>query len=141
MENGIHTLTVKLSKTTIKIVARCGEKFAEHEVQVNLVIGYYWSQNLPVVENFLELIENVIKNSVHSVFPHKKLKIKYELRANDSLENASSIFIEFLEVKADDVLFEILNAVIALEGVDERGSLSKFTSFRRKIKKIVEKEI
>ncbi|MDR2830926.1 MAG: hypothetical protein LBB45_07835 [Methanobrevibacter sp.] len=141
MENDIRTLTVKLSKTTIKIVIRCGEKFVEHEIQVNLVLSYYWSQNLPIVENFLELIENVIKNSVRSVFPHKKLKIKYDLRANDSLENASSIFIEFLEVKADDTLFETLNTIIALEGVDERSSLSKFISFRRKIRKIIEKEL
>ncbi|MDR3223000.1 MAG: hypothetical protein LBT66_04590 [Methanobrevibacter sp.] len=141
MENDIHTLTIKLSKTTIKFIVNNNEKLFEHEIQVNLVLGYYWSKNLPVVEKFLELIETVIKTSIFRVFPHEKLKIRYDLRANDSLENASSIFIEFLEIKVDDTLFEIIGGPIILEGIDKRGNLSKVTSFRRKIKKIVEKEL
>jgi hypothetical protein len=141
MENDIHNLTIKLSKTTIKFIVNNNEKFFEHEIQVNLVLGYYWSKNLPVVEKFLELIETVIKTSIFRVFFHKKLKIRYDLRANDSLESASSIFIEFLEIKADNILFEIIGGPIILEGIDKRGNLSKVTSFRRKIKKIVEKEL
>ncbi|GAA5819708.1 MAG: conserved hypothetical protein [Methanobrevibacter sp. CfCl-M3] len=141
MENHDHTLTVKLTKTTIKIIAKNDEKSAEHEIQVNLVLSYYWRKNLPVVEKFLELIEIVVKNSVSRVFPHEKLKIKYGLKTNDNLESASSIFIKFLEIKADDAEFKILGESIVLGGIDGRNSLSKFTSFRRKIKKVVEKEL
>ncbi|MDR2624597.1 MAG: hypothetical protein LBC39_08580 [Methanobrevibacter sp.] len=141
MESDTHTLTIEPSKTTIKIVARNDEKVAKHEIQVKLVLSYYWSQNLPVVEKFLELLEVVIKNSIFRVFDHDKLRIKYRLRTNDNLESASSIFIEFLEVKADETLFEIIDSVIALEGIDKRGKLSKVTSFRRKINRRIEKEI
>ncbi|MDR2545110.1 MAG: hypothetical protein LBD03_06155 [Methanobrevibacter sp.] len=141
MENHDHTLTVKLTKTTIKIIAKNDEKSAEHEIQVNLVLSYYWRKDLPVVEKFLELIEIVVKNSVSRVFPHEKLKIKYGLKANDNLESASSIFVKFLEIKADGTEFKILGESIVLGGIDERNSLSKFTSFRRKIKKVVEKEL
>ncbi|MDR1819145.1 MAG: hypothetical protein LBR15_02725 [Methanobrevibacter sp.] len=141
MENYVHTLTVKLTKTTIKIIAKNDEKVAEHEIQVNMVLGYYWSKNLPVLEKFLELIEIVVKNSLSRVFPHEKLKLKYGLKANDNLESATSIFIKFLGIKADTTEFKILGDPIVLEGIDERNNLSKFTSFRRKIKKVVEKEL
>jgi hypothetical protein len=136
-----NALTIELSKRTIRISAKSNEKFSDHEIQVKLVLAYYWNENFPVVENLLELIEKVIKNSISKVFPHNILKLKYQVVSDDNIKKASSISIEFLEIKADEIDFEILGDLIILKTSNAKSSLSKLKKFRRKKKKIIEKEI
>jgi hypothetical protein len=141
--NDDSTLTIELNKKTIKIIARSNKKFSDHEIQISVILGYYWNKNFPVVGKFLELIEKVIKRSISQIFPHNILKLKYQIIADDDLENALSISIEFLEIKADEVDFKILGDLIILKSTNTntKGTLSKLKKFGRKKKKIIEKEI
>ncbi|MCL2116656.1 MAG: hypothetical protein FWH29_10610 [Methanobrevibacter sp.] len=134
------TLIIKASETTITVMAKYKEEFVEHEIQLRLVLGYYWNKEVPAIEKFIELFENVIKRAVNQVFPHEKLSLKYHLTSNDTLENSSRLYITFLEVKADDEDVKIEGEVIILEGVDLRSTFSKVTGFRRKIDEKIKKE-
>jgi len=140
MENK-PTLIIKASETTIIVMAKYMGEFVEHEIQLRLVLGYYWNKDVPAIEKFIELFETVIKRAVDQVFPHEKLSIKYNLTSNDALEESSRLNITLLEVKADDTELEIKGEVIILEGVDLRSIFSKVTGFRRKVDETVKKEI
>jgi hypothetical protein len=63
------------------------------------------------------------------------------LSSNDTLDVASEVIIELEEITADNTPFNIHGDKIALEGIDQRDTMSKVTSFRRKIKETIEKEI
>jgi len=135
------TLIIKESETTIIVMVKYMDEFVEHEIQLRLVLGYYWNKDVPAIEKFIELFETVIKRAVSQVFPHEKLSIKYNLTSNDALEKSSRLTITLLEVKADDTELEIKGEVILLEGVDLRSTFSKVTGFRRKVNETVKKEI
>ncbi|KZX15168.1 hypothetical protein MBCUT_16220 [Methanobrevibacter cuticularis] len=134
-------LIIKADKNTLTVIAKCGDKIAEHEIQLKLVLGYYWQNELPVIDKLLELFVTVIKRAVSQIFHHKKLLINYTLESNDNFENSSYFEINISKVKADDVELELLGDVITFEGIDGRNTISKVTSFRRKDKKTIEKEI
>lgn len=135
------TLIIKASETTITVIAKYMGEFAEHEIQLRFVLGYYWNEDVPAIEKFIELFETVIKRAVDQVFPNEKLSIKYNLTSNDTLEKSSRLDITLLEVKADDTELKIEGEVIILEGVDLRSTFSKVTGFRRKINETIKKEI
>lgn len=134
-------LIIKSSETTIQIIAKYRGNFAEHEIQLRSVIGYYWNKDIPVIEKFLELFEKVIKRTIDNVYPNEKLSIKYNLKSNDALEESSELYITFLEIKVDDKEVELEGEVLVLEGFDLRGTFSKITSFRRKLDETITKEI
>jgi hypothetical protein len=139
---GKNTLTIELNKRTIKIIAQSNKNSSKHEILAKIVLSYYWSKNLPVIKKLSQLIEKVIKNTISQVFPHDILKLKYRIISdNKDIEKALSISIEFLEIKADEVDFEILGDLIVLKSINSESTLSKFIKFGRKSKKIIEKEI
>ena len=135
------TLIIKASESRIIVMAKNMGEFVEHDIQLRLVLGYCWNKDVPAIEKFIELFENVIKRAVDQVFPHEKLSITYHLTSNDTLEKSSRLNITLLEVKADDTELEIEGEVIILEGVDLRDTFSKVTGFRRKVNEKVKKEI
>lgn len=135
------SLIIKSTNNTLIIIAKYIHEISEHEILIYLVLGYYWQNNLPFFEKFMELIETVIKRAVNQVLPHKKLYLKYVVESNDNFEESSIFNIEILQVKADDTEIELVGKIINLEGIDNRGSFSKITSFRRKKHEIFEKEI
>jgi len=134
------TLIINASESSIIVMARYMDEFVKHEIQLRLVLGYYWDKDVPVIEKFIELFETVIKRAVDQIFPNEKLSIKYHLSTNDTLENSSRLDITLIEVKADDTELEIKGEVIILEGVDLRNTFSKVTGFRRKVDEIIKKE-
>ncbi|KZX11769.1 hypothetical protein [Methanobrevibacter filiformis] len=140
MENA-PSLIIKSNRTTLFVAAKNGDNYAEHDIQVKFVLGYYWNKGLPVVEKFIELIESVIKRAVSQVFSHDVLAIEYDISTNDSLEDSSSVNIYLKSLKADNIEFKIVGEVIALGGIDNRNTISKITSFRRKINESIKKEI
>ena len=136
----IPSLIIKANKDTIRIVAKYKSQIAEHDILLKFVLGYYWKNNLPFSEKFMELLGTVIKRSLSQVFPFKKLFIKFNIASNDTLEESSVFNITLLEIKADDVELELKGNEIGLTGIDNRGTMSKMTSFRRKVSQTVEKE-
>ncbi|RBQ24218.1 hypothetical protein ALNOE001_03310 [Candidatus Methanobinarius endosymbioticus] len=133
-------LIIKTKKNNIIIATKHDSKTAKHDIQLKLVLGYYWKNNLPFVEKFMELFETVIRRTLIQVFPFKKLYLKYNIESNDDLEESSVFKITLMDIIADDVELELVGNEITLEGIDNRGTMSKMTSFRRKVNETIEKE-
>lgn len=91
----------------IGVRARLKDDFIEHEIVLNSILAYYWTNNLPPVEKFLELFESVIKRTINELIPHKELFLKYDIKADKPLDEASEIEINLIEVTADDTRFKI----------------------------------
>ena len=96
-------LVVKVvDDSSVGVRARLYDDFVEHEIVLNSVLTYWWANNLPPVVKFLELFESVIKRTINELMPHKELKLKYEVKADDELECASQIEINLIEIEADE---------------------------------------
>ncbi len=104
----IPVLVIKIMDgNKIGVRARLKDDFVEHEIVLNSILAYYWANNLPPVEKFLELFESVIKRTINELLPHKDLFLKYDVESDGPLAEASEIEINLIEVVADDVRFKI----------------------------------
>ena len=103
--------------SSVGIRARWRDEYVEHNIVLNSVLAYWWANDLPPVVKFLELYESVIKRTINELTPHKILKIKYDVKADDALEKASEIEINLIEVEADDVGFKIDGKTLSLSGL------------------------
>ena len=130
-------LVIKDTDSTVAIRARIGEDYSEHEIQLSVMLGYYADNDLPVIENLIDLFETVIKRTINDVIPHDNLFLKYDLITDDEISNASNMEIHLIEVKADDVLFRLDGKILALKGFDS----DEYSSDEPKVLKRVEKTI
>ena len=110
-------LVIKVNDSVVSVRARLYDDFAEHEIILNSVITYWWANNLPPAKKFLELFDSVIKRTINEIMPHKILNLKYEVKANQTLDNASEIEIELCSVEADGVGFKIEGDCVSLKGL------------------------
>lgn len=106
---------------SVGVRARLYDDFAEHDIVLNSVLTYWWANNLPPATKFLELLDSVIKRTINEIMPHKILNLKYDVKANGVLEDASEIEINLISVSADDVSFKIENGLISLNGIKKVG--------------------
>ena len=130
-------LVIKDTDSTVAIRARIGEDYSEHEIQLSVMLGYYADNDLPVIENLIDLFETVIKRTINDVIPHDNLFLKYDLITDDEISNASNMEIHLIEVKADDVLFRLDGKILALKGFDS----DEYSTDEPKVLKRVEKTI
>lgn len=130
-------LVIKDTDSTVAIRARIGEDYSEHEIQLSVMLGYYADNDLPVIENLIDLFETVIKRTISDVISHDNLFLKYDLITDDEISNASNMEIHLIEVKADDVLFRLDGKILALKGFDS----DEYSSDEPKVLKRVEKTI
>lgn len=112
-------LVVKVNDSVVGVRARLYDDFAEHEIILNSVITYWWANNLPPAKKFLELFDSVIKRTINEIMPHKTLNLKYDVKANQSLEDASEIEINLISIAADGVGFKIEGDYIPLKGLQK----------------------
>lgn len=110
-------LVVRADESTVHVRARLYDDFSEHDIVLNSVITYWWANKLPPALKFLELFDSVIKRTVNEIMPHKTLNLKYDVKANEVLENASEIEINLVSVSADGTGFKIDGAEIFLKGL------------------------
>ena len=110
-------LIIKDTPSTIGIRVRVGEVYKENNIQLSVMLGYYWENNLPVIKNLIELFENVIKRTVNEVYPHQNLFLKYDILTDDVLEKATKLEIKLIEVKADGTEFKLDGKIITLKGI------------------------
>ncbi|MBQ9160007.1 MAG: hypothetical protein IJ122_01625 [Methanobrevibacter sp.] len=103
--------------TTVDVRARLYDDFVEHKIVLNSVIAYWWANNMPPAKKFLELLDSVIKRTINELMPHKILNLKYDVKANASLENASELEVDLVSVDADGVGFKIDGGKISLAGL------------------------
>ena len=108
-----------LDNTSVKVRVRLRDDFSEHVIVLNSILTYYWANDLPPAVKFLELLESVIKRTINEVMPHKNLKLKYEVIADNELEKASSLEINIIEVETDDVGFKLDGAQIVLNNLSK----------------------
>ncbi len=118
-------LVIKDNDSTIGIRARVGEEFSEHEIQLNVILAYYWDNGLPVVENLIDLFESAVKRTINDVLPHENLFLKYDLITDDEIEKASRFEIHLIEVKADDTILRLDGKILALKGISSKEEYSK----------------
>ncbi len=102
---------------SVGVRARLYDDFSEHEIVLNSVLAYWWANNLPPAVKFLELFDSVVKRTINEIMPHKTLNLKYEVKANEILANASEIEINLISLSADGVAFKIENGLISLKGI------------------------
>lgn len=118
-------LVIKDNDSTIGIRARIGEEFSEHEIQLNVMLAYYWDNNLPVIENLIDLFESSVKRTINEVIPHENLFLKYNLITDDEISKASRFEIHLLEVKADEQALRLDGKILALKGLTSKEEYSK----------------
>ena len=99
---------------SVCVRARLYDDFAEHEIVLNSVLAYWRANNLPPAIKFLELFDSVIKRTINEIMPHKTLELKYGVRANQVLEEASQIEIDLNSVVADGIGFKIEGSTVSL---------------------------
>ena len=131
-------LVIKADDSSVGVRARLYDDFVEHEIILNSVITYWWANNLPPVVKFLELFESVIKRTVNELMPHKELKLKYELKSDDGLENASEIEINLIEIEADGIGFKIEGKQLILKGLSKSSENHVGSEFVETVEKTIE---
>lgn len=124
--------------SSVGVRARLYDDFVEHEIVLNSVLAYWWSNNLPPVVKFIELFESVIKRTINELIPHKYLKLKYELKANNVLEKASEIEINLIEIEADETGFKIEGKQLVLKGLANTSEDFEVDEFVETIEKTIE---
>ncbi len=124
--------------SAVGVRARFYDDFVEHEIVLNSVLAYWWANNLPPVIKFLELFESVIKRTVNELMPHKNLKIKYEVKADNDLEKASALEINLIEIEADDVGFKIDGKQLVLSGLAKTTDDHQTKEFEKTFEKNIE---
>ena len=110
-------LVIKTDDSVVSVRARFYDDFAEHNIVLNSVITYWWANDMPPALKFLELFDSVIKRTINEIMPHKNLKLKYDVTANQTLEKASEIEINLISVVADDIGFKIDGNSFSLSGI------------------------
>jgi hypothetical protein len=110
-------LVIKTDDSVVSVRARLYDDFAEHNIVLNSVITYWWANDMPPALKFLELFDSVIKRTINEIMPHKNLKLKYDVTANQTLERASEIEINLISVVADDIGFKIDGNSFSLSGI------------------------
>ena len=112
-------LVVKVNDSVVGVRARLYDDFAEHEIILNSVITYWWANNLSPAKKFLELFDSVIKRTINEIMPHKTLNLKYDVKANQSLDDASEMEINLISIDADGVGFKIEGDCVSLKGLQK----------------------
>ena len=111
-------LVIKIvDDSSVGVRARWRDQFVEHHIVLNSVLAYWWANEFPPGVKFLELLESVIKRTINELTPHKTLKLKYSVKADDVLEKASEMEINLIEVEADDIGFKIDGKTLVLNGL------------------------
>ena len=123
--------------SVVGVRARLYDDFVEHEIVLNSVLAYWWANNMPPALKFLELFESVIKRTINELMPHKNLKLKYEVKADDVLEKASEIEINLIEIEADDVGFKIDGKPVILKGLVKTSEDFEANEFAKTIEKTI----
>ena len=132
-------LVVKVvGNSTVGVRARLYDDFVEHEIVLNSVLAYWWANNLPPVEKFLELFESVIKRTINELMPHKELNLKYTVKANDDLDKASELEINLIEIEADGTGFKIDGKQLALNGLAKTEESHEDRQYFETIEKTIE---
>lgn len=136
-------LVIKDTSSTIGIRVRVGEIFSEHEIQLSIMLAYYWDNNLNVIENLIDLFETVVKRTINEVIPHKHLYLKYNLFMDEDIENATMFEIQLIEVKADDIELRLDGKILSLKNLESQGSYENNSVNEEyfKIEKLIEKII
>lgn len=132
-------LVIKIMEgNKIGVRARLKDEFVEHEIVLNSILAYYNANDFPPVEKFLELFDSVIKRTINELIPHKNLYLKYDVKADSTLDKASKIEINLIEVKTDDINFKIDGKQVILGFSKSNEEIEEQNIFEETIEKVIE---
>lgn len=132
-------LVIKIMEgNKIGVRARLKDEFVEHEIVLNSILAYYNANDFPPVEKFLELFDSVIKRTINELIPHKNLYLKYDVKADSTLDKASKIEINLIEVKTDDINFKIDGKHVILGFSKSNEEIEEQNIFEETIEKVIE---
>ncbi len=134
-------LKIKSNEGDINIIGKFKGDVSIKPINLKFIMATLWWEKAPELETFFNILELTIKRALQEVYPHHKLYMDYSYTANDLLESASEIMVEIEKLQADEVEVKVEGDSIILTGKDDRGFLKKITSFRRKVKEDIHKEI
>ena len=134
-------IKIKSDPETIRIVAKRKGDVSIQTINLRIIMANLWWEGSPELETFFNVMELTIKRALNEVYPHERMTLEYNFSANDALEDASEIVVEITDIKADGVDVDIGGRFITLCVTDSRGFFKKMTSFRRKFKEEIHKEI
>ena len=140
MSESLLTLKITSQKGNIKVVSKLDGEVSVKTILLKLILGYCWWSNIPAVEKVFSLIEEAIKTTIKEVYDYNDLVIDYDYKANDLLEDASTIELFINSVVVDGVEIEVTGRYISFESEDTRGFWKKLTSSRRKAHGSVHKD-
>ena len=141
MSDSLLTLKITSQKGDIKVVSKLDGHVSVKTILVKLILGYCWWANVPAAETVFNLIEEAIKSTIKNVYDYDDLAIDYDYKANDLLEDASTIELFINSLIIDGVEIEVTGRYISFEGDDRRGFWKKLTSSRRKVDGSVHKNL
>lgn len=134
-------LKIREDNENITIAAKLKANVSIQTVNLKLLLATSWWEGDLQLDRVFEVIELTIKRALNQIYPHQKMVIDYTYTANDRIEDASEIQLEFNEVLLDDIKVMIEGDIITLEGTDERSWFQRLTSSKRKIEKNIRKTI
>lgn len=132
-------LVIKIvDDSSVGVRARWRDDYSEHHIVLNSVLTYWWANEMHPAIKFLELFESVIKRTINELTPHKNLNLKYNVHADNNLEEASEIEINLIEVQADDIGFKIDGKTLSLKGLRNSIDDGEKTPFSESYDKVIE---
>jgi hypothetical protein len=140
MSESLLTLKITSRNGNIKVVSKLDGEVSVKTILLKLILGYCWWANVPVVETVFNLMEEAIRSTIKNVYDYDDLVIDYDYKANDLLEDASTIEVFINNVIVDGVEIEVTGRYISFESEDTRGFWKKLTSSRRKASGSVHKD-
>ncbi len=132
MEMTDQKITLRTSRGLLTVAVKNHGEVSIKDIQLKMLLGYCWWNDLPVIETFLDVLEMTLKFAVSDVLEHDELLVDYNVRTNDIPDDSNEVELVFNEISADGIRFSIEEDLV-LRGPDSRGLLRRMTSFRRRL--------
>jgi len=134
-------IKIKTDPEIIRIVGKKGGNVVLHDINLQFIMATLWWEGTPQLETFFNILELTIKRALQEVHPHNEMVLDYTYTANDTLNDASEILVEIVNIESDGEAVEVEGDIIVLSGKDDRGFFKKLTAFRRKTTESVHREL
>lgn len=131
-----NILVIKTIGEKIGVRARIDDDYIEHQIEVTSILALYKRNNNPVVENFLDLFESVIKRTINELIPHKNLHLKYTYITNEHSSNGYNLSVSVKSVKADNKQFKLDGSDFTILSIENDNE-----SMGETVERTVEKDI
>jgi hypothetical protein len=107
MEMTDQRITLRTSRGVLTVAVKNHGEVSIKDIQLKMLLGYCWWNDLQVIETFLDVLEMTLKSAVSDVLEHDELLVDYNVRTNDIPDDSNEVEIVFNEISADGIQFSI----------------------------------